>query len=403
MRDLALAGNGQRLIGDKARVKPCPATPALPSCLTAPHLWFTQARPAFASFPFKNCQTGSLVLRGSVSRSKLSISLQGSLCLTALGLGVIASLSFGARDVPAAVVWQALFHFDASDPLHALVRGLRLQRALTATACGAALAIAGVLMQSLTRNPLADPGLMGVNAGAALSVVLLTWSLGPQPTTILTLTASFGAGIAALTVWLLAGGTKSTVGRGLSIRLPLAGTAISSLCLSLVAAIVLLQTESREVYRFWMVGALGQTDFETLTFVLPVLLCGIGLAALCYRGLNAMALGGDIASGLGVHPALVATLALISITLLSGGAVALAGPIGFVGLVIPHIARAISGASLGTTLAFAGPMGAILVLACDTTGRIAARPSEVPIGLVLALIGGPAFMIVLAKILEKRS
>ncbi|WP_172599736.1 FecCD family ABC transporter permease [Tritonibacter mobilis] len=342
-------------------------------------------------------------MRGSISRSKLSISLQGSLCLTVLGLGVIASLSFGARDVPAAVVWQALFHFDASDPLHALVRGLRLQRALTAAACGAALAIAGVLMQSLTRNPLADPGLMGVNAGAALSVVLLTWSLGPQPTTILTLTASFGAGIAALTVWLLAGGTKSTVGRDLSIRLPLAGTAISSLCLSLVAAIVLLQTESRELYRFWMVGALGQTDFETLTFVLPFLLFGIGLAALCYRGLNAMALGGDIASGLGVHPALVATLALISITLLSGGAVALAGPIGFVGLVIPHIARAIPGASLGTTLAFAGPMGAILVLGCDTIGRIAARPSEVPIGLVLALIGGPAYMIVLAKILGKRS
>ena len=116
-----------------------------------------------------------------------------------------------------------------------------------------------------------------------------------------------------------------------------------------------------------------------------------------------MALGGDIASGLGVHPALVATLALVAITFLSGGAVALAGPIGFVGLVIPHIARAISGASLGTTLAFAGPMGAILVLACDTIGRIAARPSEVPIGLVLALIGGPAFMIVLAKILGERS
>ena len=339
-------------------------------------------------------------MSGSVFHSKIAVPLQGSLCLAALGLGMIASLSFGARDVPAATVWNAIFEFDATDPLHGLVRGLRLQRALTAAACGSALAIAGVLMQSLTRNPLADPGLMGVNAGAALSVVLLIWSLGPQSTPVLTLTASLGAGLAALAVWFLAGGARATTGGDLSIRMPLAGTALSSLCLSLVAAIVLLQTESRELYRFWMVGALGQSDFETLAIVLPFQLCGVGLAALSCRGLNAMALGGDVASGLGTHPAAVASSTLIAITLLSGSAVALAGPIGFVGLIVPHVARAVSGASIGTALTVAGPMGAILVLACDTLGRVATRPSEVPIGLVLALIGGPAFMILLSRMLR---
>lgn len=339
---------------------------------------------------------------GAVSPSSQKLLFRGALCLAVLFAGFVAALALGAREVPLPVVWQALIRFDASDPLHGLVQGLRLQRALIAMACGAALAMAGVLMQSLTRNPLADPGLMGVNAGAALAVVLVIWGLGPQSIPLLALAASIGAGSAALAVWVLAGGTAATGAGGLSIRLPLAGTAISALCLSLVAAIVLVQTESRALYRFWMVGSLGQSDLATLMRVLPFLLSGASLALLIARGLNAMALGRDIATGLGTHPALVAVAALLAVTLLSGGAVALAGPIGFVGLIVPHVARAITGANLRQSLVFAAPMGAALVLLCDTLGRVAARPSEVPIGLVLALIGGPAFMLLLSQLLGAR-
>lgn len=326
----------------------------------------------------------------------------GGLCLLSLIASCLASLIWGAREVPALVVWQALVQFDATDPLHGLVHGLRLQRTLTAMATGAALAVAGVLMQSLTRNPLADPGLMGVNAGAALAVVLMIWTFGPQSAPLLTLTASVGAGLAALAVWLLAGGTAATGGGGLSIRLPLAGTALNALCLSLVAAIVLMQTESRGLYLFWMVGSLGQADFTTLALVLPFLVIGAGLAVLIARGLSALSLGSDVAKGLGAHPALIAATALLAVTLLSGSAVALAGPIGFVGLIVPHVARSVARANLALSLLFAAPMGAALVLVCDTLGRVAARPSEIPIGLVLALIGGPAFMILLSKLLGDR-
>jgi len=322
--------------------------------------------------------------------------LSCGLCALALGL----ALSNGARAIPLATVWQALVAFDPADPLHGIVRGLRLERAVGGAICGAALATAGVLMQSLTRNPLADPGLMGVNAGAALAVVAALWSLGPQPVPALALAAVAGAGLAALAVWRLSGGSETSASRSLSVRLPLAGMAISSLCLALVAAVVLLSTETRDIYRFWMVGSLGRATFHTLAGVLPLLGLGAGLALLSARGLDAMALGQDVAAGLGTRPALTAALALLGVTLLSGGAVALAGPLGFVGLIVPHFARALVGSGSGAAICVAMPLGATLVLLCDTLGRLAARPSEIAVGLVLALVGGPAFMLLLSRVLR---
>ncbi|TNJ42744.1 iron ABC transporter permease [Phaeobacter sp. B1627] len=327
------------------------------------------------------------------------------LLILAMSCGVFlaafaASLAFGARSIPVATLWQALTAFDPGDPLHGVLRGLRLQRALSGAICGAALAGAGVIMQGLTRNPLADPGLMGVNAGAALAVVAVLWSFGPQDVPAIALAAIIGAGLSAAAVWALAGGQEASDNRALTIRLPLAGTAISSLCLSMVAAVVLLNTETRDLYRFWMVGSLGQATFDTLTRLLPVFAAGVALALAAARGLDALALGHDVAAGLGARPARAAAAALLAVTLLSGGSVALAGPLGFVGLIIPHLVRGLTGSATGLTLVAALPLGAAMVLACDTLGRVAARPSEIAIGLVLAVIGGPAFMVLLSRVLR---
>ncbi len=330
-------------------------------------------------------------------------SLQPLVVFTALsGLcaaAFAAALMFGARAVPPEATWQALIAFDPADPAQGIIRGLRLPRALTGLACGAALATAGVIMQSLTRNPLADPGLMGVNAGAALAVVAAIWMFGPQDIAALAVAAMAGAGIAAAGVWKLAGGREISASGALSVRLPLAGTAISSLCLSLVAAAVLLNTEAREHYRFWIVGSLGQASADSLLTLAPVAAAGILLGLACARGLDALALGSDLASGLGARPGLIAGAALTAVTVLSGTAVALAGPLGFVGLIIPHAARAVGGTRMSLTLLAALPLGAAMVLICDTIARVAARPSEIALGAVLALIGGPAFMFLLSRVL----
>lgn len=334
-------------------------------------------------------------MRSPVLRSSLVFGAFCSLCAAAFA----AALMFGARAIPAETVWQAFSAFDASDAEHGIVRGLRMQRALSGAACGAALAAAGVIMQGLTRNPLADPGLMGVNAGAALAVVAVLWGLGPQSTPAVAAAAVAGAGVAAAAVWRLAGGRETAASQALMVRLPLAGTAISSLCLALVSAVVLLNTETRDLYRFWMAGSLGQATFNSLARLLPLICAGAVLALAAAPGVDSLLLGSDVAAGLGTRPERAAAAGLAAVTLLSGGAVALAGPVGFVGLIIPHATRAAGLRSTAAAVLAAMPLGAAFVLGCDTLGRIAARPSEIAIGLVLAVIGGPAFMILLSRIL----
>lgn len=329
--------------------------------------------------------------------------LQPTLVFAALcGLVAITfalALLLGARQLSAGVAWTAIIAFDPTDPAQAIVRGLRLPRALAGLACGAALAVAGTLMQALTRNPLADPGLMGVNAGAALAVVSTIWTWGPQAPPALAAAAMAGAGLAAIAVWKLAGGHEISDNSALSVRLPLAGTAISSLCMAMVVAAVLLNTETRELYRFWMVGSLARANLDALISLAPFALAGLFLALACCRGLDALALGSDLASGLGARPRLTAAAALLSVTLLSGAAVALAGPLGFVGLIVPHIARALGASRMTPTVLVSIPLGASMVLLCDTMGRVAARPSEIALGIVLALLGGPAFMLLLSRML----
>ena len=313
--------------------------------------------------------------------------------VTVLAFG--AALCLGAQDYPPALIWQAMRDFDPGNAAQAIIMGMRLPRALAAVLVGAALAVSGLVMQAIVRNPLADPGLTGVNAGAALAVVAGLWALGPLPQMATAGLALAGAGAAAVLVRLLAGGGDN------SLRLPLAGAAFASLCMAIVSLVVLLNPEARNIYRFWMVGSLALADRDGLMTLAPVALAGIAIALLVARQIETLMLGGEMGAALGIHPGRVLSLGFLAITLTAGATVALAGPVGFIGLIAPHLARRIAPQSgLAMTVLLACPMGACLALLADTAGRWMVRPAELPLGIVLAMIGAPAFMLLVRRMLR---
>lgn len=314
-----------------------------------------------------------------------------------LGAAMAVSLALGARALTLPEIWASLLGANGSAQTSATIMDMRLMRSLTGVLTGASLAAAGLVMQQLTRNPLADPGILGVNAGAALAVVLAIWLLGWTHPVNLSAIAVCGAGLAAISVFLLGRGGQAGDRAGI-LRLTLAGVAVSALCLAFVSAIVLLDQNTRNLYRFWTIGSLGGGDHDRLFLLWPLVASGLIIAALVARGIDALALGTDTARSFGVSAELTASLALISIALLAGGSVALAGPIGFVGLIVPHLTRRLVGPSILPGLAVACPMGGALLLICDSIGRIVARPAEIQTGIILALIGGPAFLALIGRV-----
>ena len=310
--------------------------------------------------------------------------------------GFVAALCLGAQDYPPRVLWAALTDFDPADPAQAIMAGMRLPRVAAALVIGAALAVAGVVMQAMARNPLADPGLTGVNAGAALAVVLGLFWLGALPQLAIAGLALGGAATAAILVRLLAGGGDNT------LRLPLAGAAFASLCMALVALIVLMNPEARNIYRFWMVGSLAVANLPALVMLAPVAFGGILIAALAARQIETLMLGAEMGRALGLHVGRVLGLGLAAVALTAGASVAIAGPVGFVGLIAPHLARrSLPGASLPQQVVLACPVGAGLALVADLAGRWLMRPAELQLGLVLALIGAPAFVILVRRMLRE--
>ncbi|TWJ00466.1 iron complex transport system permease protein [Gemmobacter caeni] len=325
-------------------------------------------------------------------------SVPPALPLLCAGVAVVfvAALCLGAQDYGPGLLWQALVARDPKDLAQAVVVEMRLPRALAALMIGAALAVSGLMMQALTRNPLADPGLTGVNAGAALAVVAGLWFLGPMGSAATAAFALSGAAAAAVLVRLLAGSGGGT------LRLPLAGAAFASLCLSVVSFVVLMNPEARNLYRFWMVGSLALADTGRLAALAPLGLAGICLGLAVSRQVESLMLGEDLGAALGLHPGRVLSLALAAIAMTSGAAVAIAGPVGFIGLIAPHLARRLaSGAGLGVTMLLACPLGAGLTLLADIAGRWLMRPAELPLGIVLAMIGAPVFMLLIRSILRK--
>lgn len=304
-------------------------------------------------------------------------------------LTMLTSIAFGAADISVGVVVEALLAFDPDNTQHLIIRTLRIPRALVAVLVGAALAVAGALMQGLTRNPLADPGLLGIESGAALGVVAAVAFLQINSLTLYALFAFGGAAITAAAVYAL-----GSLGRGgpTPLKITIAGAAITALLSSFTTLLLLLNQRTLEEVRFWLAGSVAGRDLALLAQATPYLAVGLVIALALGRQITTIALGDDIAKGLGQNTAWVKGLAAVAVVLLAGGAVAVAGPIGFIGLVIPHAVRAFTGVDYRWVLPYAALAGAIFLLMADVAGRMVLRPMEMPVGVMTALSGGPFFI-----------
>ncbi|KWT62907.1 iron ABC transporter permease [Streptomyces albus subsp. albus] len=319
--------------------------------------------------------------RRQITRSAGLVAAVGALAVvTVLGIAV------GAKQVPLDQVWHALFHYTGDDT-DVVVRDVRLPRTLLGLLAGAALGLAGTVMQALTRNPLADPGVLGINAGASAAVVSAISFLGITSLTGYVWFAFLGAAVVSVAVYVL-GGTRSAT----PVRLALAGTALSAALIGYINAVNIMDTAALDKMRFWTVGSLASATMTTVQEVAPFLAAGAVLALAVGRPLNAIALGDDQARALGARLTRTRALAMIAVTLLCGGATAACGPIVYVGLMVPHIVRAVTGPDLRWILPYSAVLSPVLLLGADVLGRVVARPGEIQVGIVTAVIGGPVFI-----------
>ncbi|MFC3790466.1 FecCD family ABC transporter permease [Paenibacillus sp. GCM10012307] len=308
-----------------------------------------------------------------------------ALLLVLVGLAMAASMALGIVQIPLRTVWNALWLFDGSQE-HLIVRTVRLPRALIAGLVGAALAVAGCLMQGLTRNGLAGPELFGINYGAALACVIASFVLGTTSLEVFSWSAFLGAGAAGGLILLL-----GSIGRSAwsPVRLVLAGATLNLLLASITQGILILNEQSLDTMRYWLAGSLTGRDLALFLFVLPYMAVGL-LAAFALGGhMNIIRLGEEMAQGLGQRVKWMKALCILIIVLLAGGAAAIAGPIGFVGLAIPHLARALVGLDYRWALPCSALLGALLLVAADIGARFVLPGQEVPAGVVTAFFGAP--------------
>lgn len=321
-----------------------------------------------------------------------------TVCIILLGLCVIASLALGSRTVSLQALIDGLLHPDADSYGAGIVRK-RISRTVFSLMCGAALGVSGALMQSVTRNPIADPSILGVNTGAALFVVCGI--------------AFLNIGTASQYIWLALAGAALTaifvfgigsMGRGgaTPIKLVLAGAATSAALTSLVTAIMIPRSYVMDQFRFWQVGSVGSGSWSTIATFAPFVAVGILTALLTAPALNALALGDDVATGLGVKAGTLRLIAALAGVVLCGAATALAGPIGFVGLLATHLMRLALGPDLRFVIPMSAISGAIILTASDVCGRLIGSPGELEVGVVTAFIGAP-ILIILARRSKVRS
>jgi iron complex transport system permease protein len=298
------------------------------------------------------------------------------------------SIVYGYTDTSWKMAIETFTHYNGSTE-HIVIESIRLPRALIASAVGASLAISGVLMQTLTKNPLASPGIFGINAGAGFAVVIAVSLFSVVSLQAFTWLAFLGAGVAAVSVYFI-----GAVGRdGLTpMKLTLAGAAMSAMFSSFTQGLLVMDEAALEQVLFWLAGSVSGRKLESLTSVLPYLGIGWLIALLLPSKMNVLAMGDDVAKGLGLNLALIKIAVGIVVVLLAGGAVAISGPIGFIGIVIPHITRAIVGIDHRWVIPFSGLLGAILLLLADITARYVLMPQEVPVGVMTAIIGTPFFI-----------
>lgn len=340
----------------------------------------TEALPAP---PTKRGRTRQVASESATRRGVWTVVL-----VSGLVLAVMLSIALGAEPLSPGEIWHGLWHASGSEG-DVIVRSLRLPRTVTAVVAGLALGAAGALMQGHTRNPIADPVVLGISAGAGMGVVASIFLVGVTGLYGYVWFGFLGAALAGAGVYAVGALTR---GGATPVTLALAGASAHALFTALTAGMVLFDRQALETYRFWTVGSVSGQPLELTVKALPFIVVGLVVAALNTPGLNALSLGEDVARSLGVRVGLNRALGMTAVTLLTGTAVAVCGPIGFVGLVGTHIARYLSGPDYRWITAQAALIGAVLMVAADTLGRLVARPGELQVGIVLALIGAPVFI-----------
>ncbi|SES49482.1 iron complex transport system permease protein [Streptomyces sp. yr375] len=306
----------------------------------------------------------------------------------------LLSLAVGTRAVPPSAVLDALLH-GGSSPDALVVRSLRLPRTEVGLTAGAALGLAGAALQAVTRNPLADPGILGLSQGAAAGVVLAI-ALGlANGFSGYVWYAFAGAVVAACLVYAIAARGR---GGASPVKLALAGTALSAMTAGATTVVLTSSSATLDQFRFWQVGALSGRDADTVVRMLPFLAVGAVLVLACARGLDALALGDETARALGHRVHTVRGCAALGATLLTASAVAAAGPIAFVGLAVPHLARrVVRGGAHRLVLPLSALLGAALLLLADVAGRVVRAPAEVPAGVMTALVGVPVLVVLVRR------
>ncbi|WP_260286314.1 FecCD family ABC transporter permease [Peribacillus aracenensis] len=304
-----------------------------------------------------------------------------------------SSIVYGYTDTTWKMAIDAFTHFNGTNE-HIVIQSVRLPRALIASAIGASLAISGVLMQTLTKNPLASPDIFGVNAGAGLAVVTGVTVFGISNLQVFTWLSFIGAAIAAISIYMI-----GSMGRGglTPMKLTLAGAAMTAMVASLTQGLLVSNEALLDQVLFWLAGSVSGRSLDNLIAVLPYLVVGWGLALIMSGKMNVLSMGEDVAKGLGLNIVFLKLVLGLAIILLAGGSVAVAGPIGFIGIVVPHLTRSIVGIDHRWVIPFSGLFGAVLLIAADVISRYILMPREVPVGVMTAIIGTPFFIYIARK------
>ena len=315
----------------------------------------------------------------------------GSILL--LGMCVISSLAWGSKNIEFRQVINALLNSNDTS-FAALVVRERIPRTIFSIMAGASLGISGALMQSITRNPIADPSILGVNTGASLFVVIGMAVFNINSPSQYIWLALLGASITAMIVYFIA-----SIGNGgmTPIKLALSGAATSAVLTSLVSAVILPRSDVMDAFRFWQVGSVSGATWESIRLMLPFVIIGLIISIVATPALNVLALGDDVATGLGVNIGVIRIICAIAGVILSGATTAIAGPIGFVGLMVPHSMRLIFGSNLKGIVPMSAIGGAALLTLSDVLGRVIGSPSEVQVGIITAFIGAPILIIIARK------
>ncbi|MGM1045668.1 MAG: FecCD family ABC transporter permease [Bacillota bacterium] len=313
--------------------------------------------------------------------------------IVVLLFSIALSISFGAADIKLSVVWDSVFHFNPDLNDHQIIRELRMPRVLGAAMIGASFAVAGAIMQGMTRNPLADSGLLGLNSGAVLVMALCFAFFPGLPYTYLILFSFIGAAVGAGLVF----GVGSMAKGGLTpLRLILAGAAVSALFSALSEGIALYFRIGQDL-AFWYAGGVAGTKWEQLKIMIPWVGAAILGAIMLSRSITLLSLGEEIASGLGQKTKLVKLIATILVLILAGSAVSVVGAVGFVGLIIPHVTRYLVGVDYRYIIPCSAVLGGLLLLWADLIARMINPPYETPVGALIALIGVPFFLYLARK------